>query len=87
MYHIFIKRSAVKELAKIPPSIRMRIKQAIDELCTKPRPDGCRKIRGSESAYRLRVGSYRVIYEVYDQNLMVVVVRIGHRKDVYRNRR
>lgn len=77
----------MKELAKSPPSIRMRIEQAIDQLRTKPRPDGCRKIRGSESAYRLRVGSFRVIYEVYDENLMVVVVRIGHRKDVYRNRR
>lgn len=86
MYYIFIKPSALKELAKIPPPARTRIEQAIDGLGVEPRPIGCRKIRGSGTAYRLRVGDYRVIYEVHDKDLVVIVVRVGHRKDVYRNR-
>jgi mRNA interferase RelE/StbE len=59
---------------------------AIADLAETPRPDGVRKIVGSEDAYRIRVGDYRIVYKIVDRVLTVFVVRVGHRKDVYRDR-
>jgi len=82
-YNLFIEKSARKELSKIPHSDQDRIINAIRNLAEKPRPSGVKKLSGRD-AWRLRVGGYRVIYEIHDDQLFVLVISIGHRKDVYR---
>lgn len=82
-YAVEILRSAQRGLAKIDQEARLRIVAAIRDLANDPRPPGSKKLAG-RPAWRIRVGSYRVIYEIYDERLLVVVVAIGHRKDVYR---
>lgn len=81
-YRITIKRSAAKELEKIPLADRKRIVEKIRELASDPRPPGCKKLSGAEK-YRLRQGNYRILYEILDQELIITVVKIGHRRDVY----
>lgn len=83
-YTIEILRSAQKSLEKIGPRDGERIIAAVDKLAVDPRPSGCRKLTG-RSAWRIRVGAFRVIYEVYDHKLVVLVVDIGNRRDVYRS--
>lgn len=83
-YRIEITRAAAKELASVTQPTRDRIKAAIHALADDPRPPGCAKLAGFQSAYRIRVGSYRVIYDIRDQVRIVTVVKVGHRRDVYR---
>ncbi|MDQ3907072.1 MAG: type II toxin-antitoxin system RelE/ParE family toxin [Acidobacteriota bacterium] len=78
------KRSAVKELRQLPKEIVARILEAVEGLRADPFPAGSRKLSGAEHTYRIREGSYRVIYSVVASRLVVEVIRIGHRKDVYR---
>ncbi len=82
MYRIEIKRSAEKELAGLPSNEQARIGVAIDLLSETPRPPKC--IQLQQDRYRVRVGNYRIIYDVLDEVLVVHVIRIGHRKDVYK---
>ena len=82
-YSIEILRAAQKQLSKIDQTNQHRIIDAIRGLAVDPRPSGCKKLSG-RPAYRLRVGSFRVIYEIHDRQLLVIVVTIGDRKDVYR---
>lgn len=82
-YRIQIKRSAEKELLNIPASHREKIIEKIQSLATDPRPEGSKKLSGEEK-YRLRQGVYRVLYEIYDETITVFVVRVTHRRDVYR---
>ena len=82
-YSILIKPSAVKEIENIPKKDRLRIIQKIQELAVNPRPGGCEKLTG-ENRYRIRRGVYRIVYSVSDRNLLVVVVKVGHRRDVYK---
>jgi mRNA interferase RelE/StbE len=82
-YRIAIKRSAAKELEELPTKDRRRIVRKIRRLGDEPRPPGCEKLSAQER-YRLRQGDYRILYEVDDEDLLVTVVRIGHRGDVYR---
>lgn len=82
-YSVSIKQSAVKALEKVVREDRLRIIDAIDQLKTNPAAGGV--LKGEFSGLRrIRIGSYRVVYEVQDQKLVVLVVRIGHRRDVYR---
>ena len=83
-YRIEVKPQAEKALAKIPNPHRRRIAKAIDGLARSPRPSGCVKLTGAEDAYRIRVGEYRIVYEIVDKVLIVYIVRVAHRKDVYR---
>ncbi|MEZ4711012.1 MAG: type II toxin-antitoxin system RelE/ParE family toxin [Caldilineaceae bacterium] len=83
-YRIEIKRSALKELSKLPAQIRRELTSAIDALAAEPRPANSKKLSGVE-LYSRRVGNYRVLYEIIDERLLVIVVRAGHRKDVYRH--
>lgn len=83
-YHVVIARRAVKALAALPRREQQRIRAAIDLLADNPRPPGCVAMTGEAHAYRVRVGDYRIIYEVLDDRLVVQVVRVGHRRDVYR---
>ena len=79
-----VARRAVKALAALPRKEQQRIRAAVDLLADDPRPPGCVGLTGELRAYRVRVGDYRIIYEVFDDRLVVHVVRVGHRRDVYR---
>ena len=84
-YRVLIKPSAAKEIEAVDQKKdRQRIVAGIRLLADDPRPPGCEKLAGEDDRYRIRVGRYRVIYSVGDEELVVVVVRVGHRKDVYR---
>jgi len=82
-YKILIKPSAVKELEAIPEKDRSRIVYRIQGLAENPRPRGCEKL-SDQDKYRLRQGNYRILYQVYDDEVIVVVVRVGKRGEVYR---
>ena len=82
-YRLLIKPSAAKELEAVPVRDRRRIARKIQRLASKPRPTGTEKLSGQEK-YRLRQGNYRVLYSVDDAQPAVVIVRIGHRRNVYR---
>lgn len=82
-YSVRIKRSAAKELEAVPPKDRKRIAKRIEGLTADPRPPGCEKLSGEEK-YRLRQGDYRILYEIADQELIITVVKIGNRRDIYR---
>ncbi len=85
MYKIEIKSSAEKHLSKIPYKYHKKVKEKIDELASSPFPPGCKKLKALEKdQYSVRAGKYRVIYEVHEENVLVLIVKIGHRKDVYR---
>ena len=82
-YRLLIKPSAGKEIEALPKQNRRRIVAKITSLSRDPRPPGCEKLSGHDQ-YRLRQGNYRILYEIQDLDLIVVVVKVGHRRDVYR---
>ena len=82
-YSLFIEKAAQKALSKISNPHQARNIDAIYELKNDPRPTGVKKLIG-RNAWRIRIGDYRVIYEIHDTKLVVLVVTIAHRKDVYR---
>jgi mRNA interferase RelE/StbE len=82
-YAIDIRRSAQKSLSKISSQDQDRIISSIESLSDHPRPDGCKKLSG-RPAWRIRIGNYRVIYEIEDDKLIVTIIHIGHRRDIYR---
>ncbi|RKY75877.1 type II toxin-antitoxin system mRNA interferase toxin, RelE/StbE family [candidate division KSB1 bacterium] len=82
-YKIELKKSAVKELNSIPDKDIKSIIRKIKLLADNPRPDGCIKLTGKEQ-YRIRYGNYRILYSIEDDKLIVFVVKIGHRRDVYK---
>jgi mRNA interferase RelE/StbE len=82
-HSIKIEQKVLKRLAEFDVPLRRRIMQAIGKLVSNPRPSGCKKLKGME-AWRIRVGDYRVIYEIHDDVLIVLVVRVAHRRDVYK---
>jgi len=82
-YQVILPKSVQKELNRLPDDTAGRILDALSELKEQPRPPGCKKLRG-ESAWRIRIGDYRVIYEIHDKVLQIIIVTVGHRRDVYR---
>ena len=82
-YKLFFKRSVQKDFDTIPKKDLRRILNRIEALKTDPRPPGCEKLTGQER-YRLRQGRYRIVYSIQDDELMVWVVKVGHRKHIYR---
>ena len=82
-YSLRIKRSAVKEIEAAPPKDRRRVVARIASLANDARPPGSEKLSGEEK-YRLRQGDYRILYEIIDADLVVTVVKVGNRRDVYR---
>lgn len=84
-YSVLIKTSASKELEAVEPrTVRVRIVSRIQGLSQTPRPHGSQKLAGEEERYRIRQGAYRIVYSVDDERRVVEVVKIGHRRDVYR---
>ena len=82
-YKLFFKKSVQKDFDSIPKKDLKRILGRIETLSENPRPEGCEKLTGQER-YRLRQGRYRIVYSVQDDELTVWVVKVGHRKDIYR---
>lgn len=83
-YAISYTSSAAKALRKIERATSRRLLQAIGRLSDDPRPPGCIQLKGGEGELRIRVGNYRVIYEVKDEQLVVLVLHLGHRREIYR---
>lgn len=83
-YRVDFTAAARKEFDKLPKQIAVRLKPAILRLAENPRPPGAKKIVGKKDVYRLRVGDHRVMYEIRDKVLLVLVVKVGHRREVYR---
>ena len=83
-FQIEWRKSTRKDLRKIDRQMVARIVEAVEALADEPYPSGSTKLSGSETAHRIRVGDYRVLYEVYDQEIVVEVIKVGHRRDVYR---
>jgi mRNA interferase RelE/StbE len=78
------KKSTRKDLRKLPPNVVDRVLETVEQLAENPFPVGVEKLAGSEHAYRVRVGDYRVVYEVVTKTKLVEIQRVRHRKDVYR---
>ncbi|MBI4603510.1 MAG: type II toxin-antitoxin system RelE/ParE family toxin [Planctomycetes bacterium] len=82
-YTIDVRPKAARQLEALPPRIQRQVAARIDSLAVDPRPPGSKKLKGVEELYRLRSGDYRIIYQVQDKRLLVLVLRIADRKDVY----
>ena len=83
-YSVVFARSARRELEQLEARVARRIIARIEALASNPRPHGCVKLQGADDLWRIRVGDYRVIYAIADELLIVTIVRVAHRKDVYR---
>lgn len=81
-YQITIRRRAIKILENINEPYYSKIKKAVYNLSTNPRPPGCKKLKG-RNGYRIRVSDYRIIYEIFDEALIIDVINLGHRKEIY----
>lgn len=82
-YRVELTTAAARQIKKLPRPARDRVLEAIANLTGDPRPHGAKKLAGEDTAWRIRVGDYRVIYDVFDSELVVTVVRAGHRREVY----
>jgi mRNA interferase RelE/StbE len=83
-YTVVLTKKSKKQLDKLDDLVAESIFVAIELLAENPRPFGYKKLKGRE-AYRIRVGNYRIIYEIFDEELLIDVITIGHRKDIYEN--
>ncbi len=83
VYKVLFKASVEKDFAAIPKKDLKKILKRIEGLVENPRPSGCEKLTGQER-YRLRLGRYRIVYSIRDDDLTVCAVKVGHRKDIYR---
>lgn len=83
-YQILLKPRARRDIEKLPKVASERVAAAIDALANDPRPPGVKKLQGDDNLWRVRVGAHRIVYEIHDGRLIVLVIRVAHRKDVYR---
>ncbi len=86
-YRIELAPAAVRQLRKLDPAARRRVQAAVELLAQEPRPAGAKKLAGGDGEWRVRTGDYRVVYEIQDEVLMVLVVAVGHRRTIYQRRR
>ncbi len=82
-YKIEWKRSAAKELRQLPNDIIKKVLEAVEELSSNPFSPKTKKLIGSEHTFRIRVGDYRIIYNIYSKILIIEIIRVGHRRDIY----
>jgi mRNA interferase RelE/StbE len=85
-YRIEVAPAAVRQLSKLDPTARRRVQAAVELLADEPRPSGAKKLVGGDGEWRVRTGDYRVIYEIHDEVLLVLVIAFGHRREVYQRR-
>ena len=83
-YEIEISRTAEKQLKKLPADDQLRVVRAVLALAEEPHPRGSRRLSGYDDVFRVRVGRYRVLYSVFESRLVIIILKVGHRKDVYR---
>ncbi len=83
VYEVLLSKAARKQLQSLPVFIHNKIIEDISGLAADPRPAGCKKLKGYKNSYRIRAGDYRIIYEVEDKVLRILVIAVGHRKDIY----
>lgn len=84
-YRIELTAAAIRQLSKLDPQARQRVVAAIDRLAVRPRPSGVKALTGHPGLLRIRIGDYRVVYTVRDGQLVVVVIAVAHRREVYRS--
>jgi mRNA interferase RelE/StbE len=84
-YRVRFRPSAEKELAKLDPPVRARVLRHITALVGDPRPPGVTRLVGTDNLWRIRIGDYRVVYEIHDDELIVRVIRVAHRSTAYRD--
>ena len=82
-YQVLLSKAARKQLSALSPFIHNKVIEDITLLSETPRPAGCKKLKGQKDAWRIRIGDYRVIYEIADKQLRILIIAIGHRKDIY----
>lgn len=82
-YSLEFRPAALKELKKLPRSVSDQLHEVFEQLKHNPRPPGCLKMKGNSGHWRIRSGNYRVIYEIQDSRLLVLIVDVGHRSDIY----
>jgi mRNA interferase RelE/StbE len=85
VYRIDLSPAAQRQLKKLSSSVRHSIIKQLDSLKSNPRPDGVKKLAGIDKLYRLRMGDYRVVYTINDKQLVILVLKIGDRKEIYRH--
>lgn len=85
-YQVEFSNQAEKQFKDLPQQIQSRLQLRIDALVENPRPSGVKKLEGAENQYRIRIGEYRLVYQIQDAILLIILVRIGHRSEVYRRR-
>jgi mRNA interferase RelE/StbE len=85
MFELKIDKGVERSLKKLPNEIVANLLRAMRDLVTDPLPHGCRKIVGTDRSYRIRVGDYRIVYEIDEAGRLIVIHAAGHRKDVYRD--
>ena len=83
VFEVLLSKAARKQLSTLPAFIHNKLIEEISNLSLKPRPTGCKKLKGYKNSYRIRLGNYRIIYEIEDKVLRILVIAIGHRKDIY----
>ncbi|MDJ0355723.1 type II toxin-antitoxin system RelE/ParE family toxin [Paenarthrobacter sp. PH39-S1] len=86
IYAVQIAPAAARQLRKLPPESRRRIQAAIELLAVTPRPPGTKKLAGNTGDWRIRTGDYRIVYEIHDDRLVVLVVAVGHRRGIYQSK-
>lgn len=83
-YTVEISSLATRQIKKLPVETQIQVLAQLAALAQQPRPDGVTKMKGEENTYRLRVKNYRIVYEILDEQLIVLIVKVGHRPEVYR---
>ena len=83
MYRVLLTKTAEKQLKRLPALQQRRIAALLVSLEVEPRPLGCKKLRGTRNSYRIRCGDYRIIYDIFDREVTIRVMKIGHRGEVY----
>ena len=83
-YSVKLSTKASKYLKKVPKKVAGQLIAKLESLGEEPRPHGCEKIKEDKGRYKISSGNYRIIYEIQDKNLLILVIRIGHRQDIYK---
>ena len=86
-FRIEVSATAEKQIRKLPREDQVRVLRAIRSLATEPTPPGVRKVRGYDDVFRIRVGTYRVLYRVEGRRLLIIILKLGHRREIYRSLR
>lgn len=83
-YRVIVSPKALREIGRLDATVRARVLAALDQLAVDPRPHGYKKLKDRGGLFRIRVGDYRIIYDIHDQTVTVTVLRVGNRGDIYR---